>query len=567
MVMQACTLEADRLSSSSTSAVITAHSTQQSPSTSTSTLFLDSGNLQSLSQHHVLTEANLKDHLKSLDYSKAQYLAHRPSSTTYSLVSAPRKRRRVSRYICNRPYRGTKSESGRCLTHSQPLKGGQHRGLFRSSSLDRGKRAYSTTWTTESFQLGPAVLVEKGLVETDPRDTALRWSEVNMPASGVGSGRGYSKSTQSSTAKSRTSDTSQSSKPKPPSPYDADFQERVLTPRSITVTEDASVTPHVHFESSKKNKVQDYKEKAPLVSVWLDPSPEFIRDIKREYTCMQTSLLCEAEFASYAKETLLKRDPRTLDVTSERGWKTERMVELVAKPQNGQQSNWRAPPLVGVQSSASTGSSTDYSFDLRPDCSYWLSLQAINPEYLGNIHKHVHIINRRITSPYLTVEFKRTEGVTAGLDVAVAQVAAASSVALYNRFLLKKKALRIAGKSWMPEKEKAFRHYGLTLKGSSYNVWVIEPRLTEEFNWAGCQMRNVWEGFLDIEASIRDFIDWVNEIHFWGLTVFGPECEADLKDCLDAKRSRFRISGLFADSESESRSQEGPELKDKPENV
>ena len=55
-------------------------------------------------------------------------------------------------------------------------------------------------------------------------------------------------------------------------------------------------------------------------------------------------------------------------------------------------------------------------------------------------------------------------------------------------------------------------------------------------------MENVSRGTLQGEVEVEDFIDWVNEIHRWGLMVYGKACEADVKGCIDRGPSGIRTS-------------------------
>ena len=52
-------------------------------------------------------------------------------------------------------------------------------------------------------------------------------------------------------------------------------------------------------------------------SVWL--RTEIVENIITEYECMHRFQLCEDEFASYAKETLFKQDPRSIVVGGQKG--------------------------------------------------------------------------------------------------------------------------------------------------------------------------------------------------------------------------------------------------------
>ena len=79
----------------------------------------------------------------------------------------------------------------------------------------------------------------------------------------------------------------------------------------------------------------------------------------------------------------------------------------------------------------------------------------------------------------MTIEFKKDD-----FDDVVAenQVAAASSVSLYNRFRLKEKALRVSGMQWTSQKLNFIQHYCITMKGSTYAVWLGTPIVTENSN-------------------------------------------------------------------------------------
>ena len=46
--------------------------------------------------------------------------------------------------------------------------------------------------------------------------------------------------------------------------------------------------------------------------------------------------------------------------------------------------------------------------------------------------------------------------------------------------------------------------------------------MTEEFKWNGCKLNRIFKDDLTIAEGVRDLVDWVNEIHCWALTVYGP---------------------------------------------
>ena len=434
----------------------------------------------------------------------------------------------------------------------------RHTILRRSRSVDKGKTTNVDSWTARFPEPGPVPIPS-----TDPEAISSLWNRVSMCSSkttrgggsaGIKGGPGYLRDTASSTAKSKEKQSSTvSQRTSRPSPYDANFRIRVLNPRGITISfEGVLMTAQAHFETEEV--VGSRKEHSTTLNhgtssmVWLEPEDDSVAKVVREYDYMERNAMCEAEFATYAKETIFRRNARSMNIEYERGFKPERMLELVAKPEDSVTPNWLPPPLMGFDPSTTDTSWNDYAFDLRPDCAYWLSMDAFNPNYASQIRNHVHVINRRITSPYLTIEFKKDEE---NVWAAENQVAAASSVAIYSRYRLRARALRLSEKVWSVRKSKALRHYCMTLKGVTYCVWLMEAKLTSRWEWAGCEMRVLYRGELVSPASVQDLICWVNEIHLWGLTVHGPKIQDDVKVCINPQESRIRTSAIGPNSEED----------------
>ena len=66
--------------------------------------------------------------------------------------------------------------------------------------------------------------------------------------------------------------------------------------------------------------------------------------------------------------------------------------------------NWKAPPLLfpGGPSTQKT-----YDFDIRPDCTYWLTTHDVCSDYRDQMSPYLDIRWDRIFCPYLTIEFKQ----------------------------------------------------------------------------------------------------------------------------------------------------------------
>ena len=60
-------------------------------------------------------------------------------------------------------------------------------------------------------------------------------------------------------------------------------------------------------------------------------------------------------------------------------------------------------------------------------------------------------------------------------------------------------------------------------------------------------MSRIFRGFCDTEDGLRLCVQWLNEIHAWGLTKYGPACQRDLKGCLRALGIQMSDIGMDDD--------------------
>jgi hypothetical protein len=197
--------------------------------------------------------------------------------------------------------------------------------------------------------------------------------------------------------------------------------------------------------------------------VWLSLSDDQVEQIIEEYQFMKNRWVCEQEYASFTTEKFFRRQRRFLNTPIDRKWRAERMLQLIAPPSESDESDevsyWVAPP--------SFEESLEFKFDLRPDCSYWLSLAGFNSEYRGELRSAVYVHKHWITCPYFTIEFKKHGQSN---DQATWQACAAASVALYNRYLLKCNALTVGAEEWTDFDRAQMKHYILTFVGSAYDI-------------------------------------------------------------------------------------------------
>ncbi|KAF2967837.1 hypothetical protein GQX73_g5724 [Xylaria multiplex] len=283
--------------------------------------------------------------------------------------------------------------------------------------------------------------------------------------------------------------------------------------------DEADQDPITHFgvpemPRDSKLRLEVYRKSFGL-SVWLEPN---IEDIQREYKAMRAYSCNEAEYQTFALRSIFLDEPRYPDLPEDGGdkrWLPIRMVQLVRKLP---QSKWLPPPPV-------PGSNLPkrYEWDIRPDCTYHVSLQAFQPGFRSKVRKHVSIIQQRAFCPYLTIEFKKDEE---NLDTARHQVAISSAISLYNRYLLKTATLQACGTSWSEDDQSQMRHYGITLTGSNWNLWCTVPKTF--VTWTGCTMSSIYSADCRTVAGIQQLIEFLNDIHYWGLEVHGKSCKRDI---------------------------------------
>ncbi|KAL8883466.1 MAG: hypothetical protein Q9215_008215 [Flavoplaca cf. flavocitrina] len=325
-------------------------------------------------------------------------------------------------------------------------------------------------------------------------------------------------------------------------PYNNNFRSSVLAPRGISFKLAQDFTsPWQHFESAapKGNAASYYDGHYPgIKELWLEADEGFLADVVQEYQYMHNTRCCEAEFAAYAKEHLVKGTKRYLPTDSQvaRHFRSVRMLELVSKPQDP---TWKVPPIVHPAMHAET-----YDFDIRPDCAYWLSHAGFNPNYASLISLRVRLIDLHgISCPYLFTEFKRDGKSTSTVENQLATVA---SLALLNRFHLRLDRIAKAASTWSKTKDpEEIKTYGITFEGIAYAVWCVTPEMAAESEWNGCSLTRIAHGNCTSRPDLRRLVGWINEIHRWGLTRHAQSCQDDIKLCLRDEDNDLEVSELL----------------------
>ncbi|MCJ1474084.1 hypothetical protein MMC13_002742 [Lambiella insularis] len=422
----------------------------------------------------------------------------------------------------------------------------------RRSTASRTRSTGKSSQTTSTKSSSIPSKTEKAKLR-DPKESGAFKRHVPRKGTSVAS------RTTSPTKLSQTTSTQSpaiSSKTEKTKLRDPDFCPKVLLPRGVEFpSEREQSNAFAHFNTDElDDDIEVYRKIAPGsdTEVWIRTEGELVEKVVAQYKKMHNKKRCEAEFSSYAKEKLLKGNP----AEGTREWRTERTLELVSKPRT----QWESPPVItdaGVTDANTDASAAEYDFRFRPDCQYWLSIQSFNQRYTPLFSRYVHVLDEDILCPYFSIEFKKDDTTKRMVQN---QVAVDAIVALYNRCLLKVKRLKLTGMLWTRKHTTSLRHYGLTLLGHKFKFWCFrlkeqgrgEPVSPTLWKWPGCEMIEASPGSLKNEYSVKNFINWTNEIHRWGLTVHGPSCQQDLQMCVDSSEKYVRTSlGENADSDIE----------------
>ncbi|KAF1957616.1 hypothetical protein CC80DRAFT_48061 [Byssothecium circinans] len=401
-----------------------------------------------------------------------------------------------------------------------------------------------TASRSSSFSQASTIALFPGSFDTDSKLTKTLWTQVMAPSrrtSGIPAPAGSRSSSQRThSVQSGLSYRTASSAARL---GDKTFEDSVLAPRGIVIVrQQPFVDPFGHFKSpipTEGKRVEHYYSQPGLehCTIWLEGDKKFLKRQNDEYTYMKFTKKSGAEFQQYALEKFFKNEPRQLTLEDHRGYLCERVVNTTLKPEDGN-ALWAEPPETCHHLSIAP-----YSFDIRPDCSYWISLQPFNKNYQGKVQGVVSV-QEDLLCPYLTIEFKKDDQAGASQRKAEQQVAVAGSLALYSRYLFHKSMLDLLELGYAEEYWQEIRHYGITFAGPEYKIWVLKPTVNySNGDWQGCTISILSAGDLvrDIVA-VDDLVNWTNEIHRWGLLIHGAECHKDARIRLYCTDGRPRTS-------------------------
>lgn len=244
----------------------------------------------------------------------------------------------------------------------------------------------------------------------------------------------------------------------------------------------------------------------------------------------------EAAFEDLAHSFLLKKDDVCMPFETPDGrcWTADKIRKF--DPTCMADGNyWKQPPILDQTDETSRA---EYDLDVAPDARYWLTLRGFDSKLRPDVHSCT-LVCKDVCCPYFTIEFRKHA--KEDLLIARRRLAVTGAQALYNRWLLRNSRLRIEGTSWTSGHWAHIKHYGVILAGQYYTFWCISPEKQAHLGnkWTGCTMQKVFDGDMSsLDEDIKEFANWINEIHRWGMMEHAHGCEEDVMVSLGIRMRR-----------------------------
>lgn len=326
---------------------------------------------------------------------------------------------------------------------------------------------------------------------------------------------------------------------------DSTFRNDVLRRYGIVIKVQHDLrTPYEHFQTFDPQQDPPFAQDIPSwyrtrpyaqdSQVWLHLDDTDAQAVARQYVNLDACKENEAAYSYRGKNWFFKTDETIPPSSRERINTTYFKLEWGPTPDG---KLLRAPP----QLDPADVDQAPFAFASQPDCTYWLTLNRMNPDYRDAVPTLTYalpIVNA--VCPYLTIEFKRDNE---SYEIAENQLAVATALVLYNRVCLRCERLQacnVPESAWAQKDFDDIKHYSIGLSGSEARFYLATPCLqfdsTPEAGvdaiWRGCSLTN----FRLIKVTSTDGVlrmrQWVNEIHYWGLGKYSEQFVFDIKGIL-----------------------------------
>lgn len=328
---------------------------------------------------------------------------------------------------------------------------------------------------------------------------------------------------------------------------DPDYKATVLTPRGIQIFQSligmTNEDSFEHFKTEiapKSGKAAHYQKLlSPEIDLFVDGGPAFNERLVGEYKTGKSGGYDKRRWANLAITFLLRQDVMNLNRQKTGTFTAERRDEesITPIPNRG----WSTLPIL-----AEDEDTMPYDFSLVPDTVYWLSLQAFTLTWTSAAARCTYIYRDRALLPYLSVEYGQYPWNDKAVQIAVNKMTSIAAICQYNRYKLRKrikKETRTGDIEWSTADDAAIRHYGMTICGHKWEVYLAAPQATPKGKWTGTDIRIVGFGDLQYVEGVERCVNWINEIHLWGLGVYAQNVKNEIETLVEKREESRRLRG------------------------
>lgn len=308
----------------------------------------------------------------------------------------------------------------------------------------------------------------------------------------------------------------------------SDTQEDI--PCNIGKDEVAKTSAHDHFRYNLGHEPAAWTKK-PKSSARHDKDSAFYERVSRDY-----NLLIACRYSSYPLSSLIHDRFFNLDppyAVPHHG--PPSAVKIHNFGVNIQHNQWKTPP-----DSLSEHIPVPQPFS----CTFWLTLQALPQDIRRYLTDYTCVLGGNLVFPYLTVDFRNDEE---ELPETRRRAACNAKQALYNRCCLYMETLKEHFEAAGALNKALHCHFIIIFDDMDCEGWHITPDQDKKWTGKGCTMKRVFSASLLGPDDLEKLHEWVNEIHHWAATKYGPACAGEIRTCLRAENATNDPAATWTD--------------------
>ena len=373
---------------------------------------------------------------------------------------------------------------------------------------------------------------------TDPTRVAVLWSLVLEGADNPGSGAATESSITDSETMTRTSKAGVRSNFNRSARRPAKPAKRLLPKihnreKNTVIAESSSLPDEMPFNivdvdickpardyfSSKFMEDPTAEAKTSNRSSKLGKESTSYEAVFQEYTFLTTSESSRTGFSHLTNDYFFNLNSLYLGDPDQKQLSTVKVNISATKIEADE---WQAPP--GLKSQCIE------SFP-RFACAFGLSKQACDEDIRQYLDHFTYILGSKMIFPYLTVDFRKNQE---QMQNTIQRAACYGAQSLFNRHRLYMRTQERLEKAAKARDNALHSHFMIVFDKAKFEGWEITAEYDDGCKGKGYTMKRIFHSQLREAQSVRFLCEWIEEIHYWGATRYGPACIEDIRTCLTA---------------------------------